>query len=817
MTVLKTYQEEAVQNILSLFTETRELLSSTTDQLTRRSIVRQSGCVLLEAPTGAGKTLIAGNIADRLSPSSKIIWFWFAPFTGLVRQSEKVIRREFPRLRVRDIKNDRYVDQAESGDIYVTTWASVATSNIDSRKARVGDESSPGLDGMITALRDEGYQIGVIVDEAHHGFHKAQEAVKFYSDVLSPEYTIMATATPKDPDVSAFSNVTGVNPQKVSVSRYDCLSTGLIKRGIKAMAFMADERSAELVDYERTTLRHALRTHQEIQKSLSSINSSVIPLMLVQVDSSVGSVERAKQILIDLGVPSEQIAVHTAKEPDPDILALAQDESIQFLIFKMAVALGFDAPRAFVLASMRKSRDADFGIQIVGRILRVDQRLQNKAVPDQLQYGYVYLADYESQTGLSSAADRINNIKTELSTVSPGFAVVNHQVLPVDKGQVVLYGFPEVTPGTLKVDEDLKWEAATLVAPPGSQQGNLFNDSPDNDIVDHSINLSFTKQPSSTTMDDTSEYIYKLRTDIDYPHSFQREFYQLPEGAIDPIVLCVQSHIPFEEAISEIHRAVVPVTKTELDLFEGHKTVEKGQADISTRKIQLKAQAVLFNDYIKGPDLYRALVERLREEIVTRGFKSDSELLDSEVEQALYRILATRPELLKRTIRRCLQDFVISEPADQLPPYILSELPLKPARLNIYGVFPPGLNPWEANFAMLLDNDTSGTVLWWHRLEPKKPYSVSVVLPESKHDYWPDFIIGVKGRTNKDNILLIDTKERIYDELAIIKARATHTDYKRVMMVYWKEEKEWMTVVNNEDGTKNILDQLFRISIMTGY
>ena len=49
------------------------------------------------------------------------------------------------------------------------------------------------------------------------------------------------------------------------------------------------------------------------------------------------------------------------------------------LIFKVAVALGFDAP-LFALVSMRGAKDTDFGIQVVGRILRVHHRLQAKAL-----------------------------------------------------------------------------------------------------------------------------------------------------------------------------------------------------------------------------------------------------------------------------------------------------------------------------------------------------------------------------------------------------------------------------------------------------
>ena len=56
---------------------------------------------------------------------------------------------------------------------------------------------------------------------------------------------------------------------------------------------------------------------------------------------------------------------------------------------------------------MRAARDEDFGIQLVGRILRVHRKLQGRArtksLPEILRYGYVFLADAEAQTGLDLA------------------------------------------------------------------------------------------------------------------------------------------------------------------------------------------------------------------------------------------------------------------------------------------------------------------------------------------------------------------------------------------------------------------------------
>lgn len=90
------------------------------------------------------------------------------------------------------------------------------------------------------------------------------------------------------------------------------------------------------------------------------------------------------------------------------------------------MATGFDAPRAFTLVSFRPSRDEDFGVQIVGRILRVDRRLQIvNDLPAVLNNGYVFLSDNSGQTGLTSAAQRINAVKTELASVSTNVAVVS--------------------------------------------------------------------------------------------------------------------------------------------------------------------------------------------------------------------------------------------------------------------------------------------------------------------------------------------------------------------------------------------------------
>src|SRR5690606_39314292 len=73
-----------------------------------------------------------------------------------------------------------------------------------------------------------------------------------------------------------------------------------------------------------------------------------------------------------------------------------------------------DAPRAFTLAALRGTRDAGFGTQVIGRIVRRHALLQQRDdLPALLNQGYVFLANSESQEGLLEAGAQINTLTTQ--------------------------------------------------------------------------------------------------------------------------------------------------------------------------------------------------------------------------------------------------------------------------------------------------------------------------------------------------------------------------------------------------------------------
>ena len=82
---LKGFQIAAVDSGVGLFATAKRLLDSAgTDAAGRAAAINHNGYLLLEAPTGSGKTLMAGTIVERFSQQEDVVWFWFAPFKGVV-------------------------------------------------------------------------------------------------------------------------------------------------------------------------------------------------------------------------------------------------------------------------------------------------------------------------------------------------------------------------------------------------------------------------------------------------------------------------------------------------------------------------------------------------------------------------------------------------------------------------------------------------------------------------------------------------------------------------------------------------------------
>lgn len=812
---LKRFQEDAVQSGLDVFSYTKLLLDvAGDDTVSRATAIHQHGYLLIEAPTGAGKTLIAGHVVERFSHLEDVVWFWFAPFRGVVDQTAAFLREQYAGLRLRALSEDRMPGGSRRGDVFVTTWQTVATRVKDKRNVRRTGEQNPSVDELISELRSLGLRIGVVVDEAHHGFHGETLAAEFFRGVLRPEYTILVTATPDDADLADLQKRAQLGELKrITISRVDAVEEGLVKDGIKCVAWKADEEREALIDFEMTALAEGRRLHQLLKAVLAEQKISLTPLMLVQVDSATKSVERAKEKLQKLGFTESQIATHTALEPDAGLLALANDETREVLIFKMAVALGFDAPRAWTLVSMRAMKDPDFGVQLVGRILRVHRRLQGRKVPELLRYGYVLLADAAGQSGIDIAGQRINQLQTAYAKVSPTTVIVQVggratvQVIGPD-GVGDFFPVPPAgaMPSTIEGADAI---APTASAPsPMPVHGGEFSFPLDWLLGSETTSSGTEGATTRPTALVQHRFSYKLKADA--PRRFTTQ--SLPADFRATEEDCARKFMVSAQHLIDVFKGRVQVQKQTLEIFTHEWQTEFAFAPLSPEQMALEAQRVLLRSPVfHAKELRAALLRRLSE--ILSGFAEASD--PDRVAQFLDILLLTHPQLLIEAQKAALAEGARLDEAAELPPVLTSDEPLRTSGFNLYGVYPAGMNSWERLFADFLESDMSGKLLWWHRNLPHKPWSVRILLTSGR-GFFPDFVIGVKDRPKPNGALLVDTKYAFDTAREAPKILADHDEYGRVLIVHKTGEKRWAKVRFDENG-KPVLGDEFRVIDAPGY
>lgn len=747
--------------------------------------------IVLQAPTGSGKTAIAIEVMARFSREARVLWFWFAPFAGLVEQAANALRAQAPQLPLLDLGSDRRLGALAPGAVFITTWSAVAAANADARRARVTGDSGLALDALLAQAREQGYRIGCIVDEAHHGFHKAKQAQAFFRDVLRPDHAVMMTATPKDSDVLLFEKDTGYRlgdpADWASVARADAVDEGLLKRGVRTVRFLArDDDTKQLIDFEHLALRECAQAHRQIAQRLNDAGIALTPLMLVQVPDGKKAMADARAYLVDeLGFADAAVRIHTSDEPDPDLIALAHDPGVEVLIFKMAVALGFDAPRAFTLAALRGARDASFGVQIIGRIVRVHAMLQRRAdLPPELGFGYVFLANAESQEGLTAAGQQINSLKTAAPSIGAGLTVTycgtQRTVQVVDAGQSFELKFGDdpaavtgSTPDPAPVPAPWRDAAQLALAIGGGLRpggGSATNAPTTTSLAGFALKAS--RMP----------HRYPRRDGVPERLSGER----LPPAPAD-VELKLVDHVAFtDEVLACRDKVRAAVRRNEVDIFAGGAIGEDGRdvwANLAPEAVAYKAQQVMERmSELNQRELRLRLLAKFRQAIeVTGAMPPDDE---EALEQQLDLVLVRRPSLLREAFRTMRHRELVTTPV-VLPGEYMSDQTLEPAQRNAYGVFPDTLNSDEEHVARVLD--ASPLVRWWHRnrADARSPDALGLYRWDDGEGFFPDFVVSVEGRESTDQVALLEVKGDFLwgNTREVDKAGAELPEYGRVFMV----------------------------------
>lgn len=400
---------------------------------------------LFVAPTGSGKTIMTGLFMIEYlekHKDEKIGYFWLSPGKGdLAGQSKGSISETFNQLNTLNLSDVLNQGEILPNDAVFINWEAI--NKKDNVATREGEKSnlfdvieSSDLDKFI-----------VLVDESHESRNsiKANELL----DAFSPDIIIDITATPRESRIyNRFNTV------KIDIN--DVIEEGFIKNQIVI------NEGLDNLDLE-SVLKASIEKRKEVEVEYRKIEPNCpTPLILIQIENDNkieldgGKIPKAlyiKNELEKLGVKDNKIAIWVSDKNVCQNLDDLKTSDVEVLIFKSAIATGYDIPRSSILCRLREIKSSVFDTQVLGRVLRTVYKKHYGVPLIDSAYIFTEFSDYEYKLELDEdLLDRVKEgkkqafLKEEFGLSFPKFSI------PMEKKETQLEH--SVDTGMLKVRLD---------------------------------------------------------------------------------------------------------------------------------------------------------------------------------------------------------------------------------------------------------------------------------------------------------------------------------------------------------------------------
>ena len=354
--------------------------------------------LIFKAPTGAGKTVMASQLLADLTeelqtrgdmPYTQVAYIWIAP-NKLHQQSYFKMKNYFTETHLlRAVMYDE-LDHAEGyikpGEILFVNWESI--NKAKNVMVRDTEQSNSVFEITRRTQEEHGLPIVVIIDEEHLFWSKTADKSKQVLEKIKPKVEIRISATPKSR-----------SDYQVTIPRESVVAEEMIK---KQVALNPDINEGYNNDRELNEhlIEKALEQRNRLAEAYKKLGVNINPLLLIQLPNDTSEsmtaedtqiAEQVKQYLgVIKGITPEngRLAIWLSKEKANLSNLEKPDNMVEVLLFKQAIALGWDCPRAAVLLIFRKLSSEQFTIQTVGRILRMPE--QKFYTDNMLNVGFVY-------------------------------------------------------------------------------------------------------------------------------------------------------------------------------------------------------------------------------------------------------------------------------------------------------------------------------------------------------------------------------------------------------------------------------------------
>ncbi|QQR93885.1 DEAD/DEAH box helicase family protein [bacterium] len=359
--------------------------------------------LIFKAPTGAGKTIMMAEFLRCLDDNYQFhedkayLWISFGGDESYTQSKNKLYHyyNEGTDMNLKDI-NNLSEGKLYKNNIFFINWAKIKGTDKESKKLKKPNEHTEGefgvFDEFIKKTKKE-RDLVLIIDEAHTETNTtlANEVI----ELIDPRIILKITATPKD-----LPNISEINQKKagfVEVLEEDVIKSGLIKEKI---IIQTEEEIIKLENKELSEdeimLELAFKKRLELKKYYDDLELGINPLVLIQLpsdekekeDVATNKKDMVLSFLKQKGVKENEIAIWLSNEKKNLELIEKNNNEVNFMIFKVAPATGWDCPRADVLVMFREIGSPSFHTQIIGRIKRMPEGHHYEK--EELNKAYIY-------------------------------------------------------------------------------------------------------------------------------------------------------------------------------------------------------------------------------------------------------------------------------------------------------------------------------------------------------------------------------------------------------------------------------------------
>jgi len=374
MIELREYQREAIGDLVSKI----------------NNIVRspENGICIFQSPTGSGKTLMVSqaikDLVKKRKDDKKFSFIWIS-VRMLHEQSKEKLEKYYEDDQTLQCSyfEDLIDKKISENEILFINWHSINKKDINIYVRE--NEQENNLNSILQNTKEDGMEIILIIDESHHT--ASSEKSKELIEVISPKVTLEVSATPHLKE-----NIAEIKKIYLSEVKAEEMIKSEIAVNPEFMEIKVGTKSAD-----ELVIDQALKKREESAEMYKKEGTGINPLVLIQLpDKKSDMTDKKEEVLkilkdkFNITEENGKLAIWLSEDKSDTLVNIEKnDNEVEVLIFKQAIALGWDCPRASILVIFRESKSFVFTIQTIGRIMRMPE-LKYYLKDSELNRGFVF-------------------------------------------------------------------------------------------------------------------------------------------------------------------------------------------------------------------------------------------------------------------------------------------------------------------------------------------------------------------------------------------------------------------------------------------